>query len=141
MTNAKTNERQYVELKRKRLSLCKLLHGLEIREAAKNIEKQRLLFNEEEILLGAKISIKMPTYNEVYLVAEKPETDNEYAARLEKLRLEEEAKAERKRKRDAAAAASIQRKKDRERESLKKQIQELAKTLSEDELKALLLSR
>jgi hypothetical protein len=141
MTNAKTNERQYVELKRKRLFLCKLLNGLEIREAAKNIEKQRLLFNEEEILLGATISIKMPSYTEVYLVAERPETDNEYAARLEKLRLEEEAKAERKRKRDAAAAASIQRKKDRERESLKKQIQELAKTLSEDELKALLLSR
>ena len=47
-----TLQRQSVELGKKRVPLKKLLHGKEIRAAAKALEDFRLIFNEQEILCG-----------------------------------------------------------------------------------------
>lgn len=90
MAKKNPNERRYIELNRKPLHLCKLLNGLEIREAARALEKMRLLLNEEEILLGAKLRIHMTSYSNPCLIAERLETDNEYSARLEEKRRQEQ---------------------------------------------------
>jgi uncharacterized protein YlxW (UPF0749 family) len=100
----KTNQRKTVEVGRKRIPLRKLIHGKEIREAAKALEDFRLTFNEQEIMFGAKLTITMDTYGEAILVANRPESDNEMAKRLEKARLAEEAEKERERKRKLAEA-------------------------------------
>lgn len=92
---AKVNERKTIELDRKRIPLRQLLNGKEIREAARALEDFRMKLNEQEFLYGAKITIKWDDYSDVYAVARRPETDKEYADRLEKARIAAEVKAER----------------------------------------------
>jgi hypothetical protein len=99
MTNRKT-----IEVARKRVPLKKLLHGKEIREAAKALEDFRLNLNEAEFLYGAKITLTMDTYGECQAVAKRPETDKEFADRIEKARLAAEAKKAREIKRKAEEA-------------------------------------
>ncbi len=91
------NDRKTVEVARKRVPLRKLLHGKEIREAAKALEDFRMNLNEAEFLYGAKITITMDSYGECMAVAKRLETDKEYADRIEKARIAAEAKAERER--------------------------------------------
>ena len=100
----KKNERKTVEVGRKRVPLKKLLHGKEIRVAAKALEDFRLQLVEQEFLLGAKITLHFDSYGDLTAVAKRPETDNEMFKRLEKARLVAEAKAERERKRKIAEA-------------------------------------
>ena len=92
---SKVNQRKTVEVGSKRIPFRQLVHGKEIREAAKAIEDFRMKLNEAEFLYGAKIYIKWDSYGEAYAVARRPETDKEFADRLEKARIAAEAKAER----------------------------------------------
>ena len=94
---SKKQERKTIEIDRKRIPLRTLLHGKEIREAAKSLEDFRMKLNEQEFLYGAKIVIHWENYGEAYAVARRLETDKEFADRLEKQRLAAEAKAERER--------------------------------------------
>lgn len=124
---AKTQERKTIEVDRKRVPLRKLFHGKEIREAAKALEDFRLNLNEAEFLYGAKITIQMDTYGECTAVAKRPETDKEFADRLEKARLAAEAKKERER---IKKLKEEQRKKDEEtnrKQRAAEYIQKLAK--------------
>lgn len=124
---AKKQERKTIEIDRKRIPLRNLLHGKEIREAAKALEDFRMKLNEQEFLYGAKIIIKWENYGEAYAVARRLETDKEFADRLETVRLAAEAKVERERIRKLKEA------KRREQEELNKKarvaeyIQKLAK--------------
>lgn len=97
----KTTQRKTVEVARKRVPLKKLLHGKEIREAAKALEDFRMNLNEAEFLYGAKITLTMDTYGECVAVARRPETDKEFADRMEKARLAAEAKKAREAKKKA----------------------------------------
>jgi hypothetical protein len=118
--------RKMVEVDRKRVPLRKLLHGKEIREAAAALEEYRLKLNEAEFLYGAKITLTMDSYGECVAVAKRLETDNEFAARLEKARLAEEAKKEREQKKVLAAEQKAIRDKELQKqrtlESLKSMI-------------------
>lgn len=89
--------KKFIELDKKRIPLRQLLHGKEIREAAKALEDFRMKLNEQEFLYGAKITIKWENYGEAYAVARRLETDKEFEDRIEKVRLAAEAKAERER--------------------------------------------
>jgi len=60
----KTTQRKTVEVARKRVPLRKLLHGKEIRAAAKALEDFRMNLNEAEFLYGAKITLTMDTFGE-----------------------------------------------------------------------------
>lgn len=100
----KTLQRKQVEIGKKRIPLRKLLHGKEIRAGAKALEDFRLQLNEQEMLFGAKLTIKMEPYGEAVLIASRLETDNEYEKRLEAHRIAEEQKAERARKRKLVEA-------------------------------------
>lgn len=102
-------QRKTVELKTVRIPLRKLLHGFEIREAADNLKNYRLKLLEEELMQGAKLTIKMEPHGEAVLTARRPETDKEYAERLERARLAEEAKQERQRKREIYLAEKARR--------------------------------
>ena len=108
---SKVNERKTIEVGSKRIPLRQLLHGKEIREAAKALEDFRMKLNEQEFLYGAKITVKWDNYGDVYAVARRPETDKEFADRLEKARIAAEAKAERAR---IKAKREAQRKLDEE---------------------------
>lgn len=88
-------ERKTVEIDRKRIPLRSLIHGKEIREAAQALETFRLKMNDKEILYGAKLYIDWIDYGTCEIVARRPETDNEYAERLERLRISEELKRQR----------------------------------------------
>lgn len=103
MSETKTT-RKTIEVGRKRIPMKKLLHGKEIRAAAKSLEDFRLNLNEAEFMYGAKITIQMDSYGEYTAVAKRLETDSELANRLEKARLAAEAKKEREAKRKIAAA-------------------------------------
>jgi len=92
-------ERKKVEMGKKRIPLRKLLHGKDIRTAAKALEDFRLVYNEQEMLYGATLTIKMDTYGEAVLYAHRLETDNEMNKRLDAARIAAEEKAERERKR------------------------------------------
>jgi hypothetical protein len=92
-----------IEIDRKRIPLRNLLHGKEIREAAKALEDFRMKLNEKEFLYGAKISVQWDNYGDVYAVARRPETDTEFADRIEKARLAAEIKKEREAKRKLQA--------------------------------------
>ena len=96
---SKKIERKTVEIDRKRIPLRSLLHGKEIRDAAKSLEDFRMKLNEKEFLYGAKLYVDWKDYGSVDIVARRPETDQEYADRLERQRLLEEQKRERERKR------------------------------------------
>jgi len=89
--------KKFIELDKKRIPLRQLLHGKEIREAARALEDFRMKLNEQEFLYGAKITIKWENYGEAYAVARRLETDKEFEDRIEKARLAAEAKAERER--------------------------------------------
>lgn len=109
--------RKLVEIGRKRIPLRKLLHGKEIREAAKALEDFRISLNEQELLYGAKLTIKMDTYGEAVLYAHRLETDNEYEARIDKARLAALKKAELEKERklkELARAAELENKKRQE---------------------------
>lgn len=93
------NDRKTVEIDRKRIPLRSLLHGKEIRDAARTLEEFRMKLNEQEFLYGAKLYVDWKDYGSVDIVARRMETDQEYADRLERARLAAEAKAERERKR------------------------------------------
>jgi len=120
-------QRKTIEVGRKRVPLRKLLHGKEIRVAAKALEDFRMNLNEAEFLYGAKITIQMDTYGECTAVAKRPETDKEFADRLERARLAAEAKKERER---LKKLKEEQRKKDEEankKQRVADYIQKLAK--------------
>ena len=102
---AKKNERKTVEIDRKRIPLRTLLHGKEIRDAAKSLESFRMKLNEKEFLYGAKLYIDWKDYGTVDIVARRLETDKEFADRLERARIAEEQKREREHKRKLAAEA------------------------------------
>ena len=105
----KANQRKTVEVARKRVPLRKLLHGKEIRAASKALEDFRMNLNEAEFLYGAKITLTMDTFGECVAVARRPETDKEFADRMEKARLAAEAKKAREAKRrDAEKQAQIE---------------------------------
>lgn len=133
-------DRKQVEIAKKRIPLRKLLHGKEIREAAKALEDFRLNFNEQEIMLGAKLTIKMDSHGEAVLYAHRPETDNEYLARLEKARIAAEQKAEREHKRKLAEAERAKRVEADRKKNVAKSIKEMVKAnnISVDELEELL---
>ena len=88
-------DRKTVEIDRKRIPLRSLLHGKEIREAAKALEDFRMKLNEKEFLYGAKLYVDWKDYGTADIVARRLETDNEYADRLERARIAAEQKAER----------------------------------------------
>jgi hypothetical protein len=89
--------------------LRKLLDGIEIRDAAENLKNFRLKLLEEELMQGAKLTIKMEAGYEAHLIAKRLETDKEFEDRLERVRLAEEAKKEREAKRKLMAAEKAKR--------------------------------
>lgn len=131
-----TTHRKMVEVGRKRIPMKKLLHGKEIRDAAKALEDYRLHLNEAEFLFGAKITIVMGEYGEATAVAKRPETDNEYADRIEKARLAAEAKKEREKKRQLAEAEKARRDAETRKIRTAEHVKQLIKAngLSSDEL-------
>jgi hypothetical protein len=121
-------ERKLIEIKQLRVPMQKLLHNKDIRTAAKNLEDFRLKMKEEEILLGATLTVRRDTYgNDYWLVATRPETDQELADRLEKERLAAEAKkrreAERKAKEEKEKALREERRIAQALDDLKKHAQ------------------
>ncbi len=137
---SKKLQRKTIEIDRKRIPLRSLLHGKEIREAAQALEKFRLKMNDKEILYGAKLVIDWDDYHNVHVVARRPETDQEYADRLERLRVAEEAKKERERKRQLAAEMKARQEEANKKAKAAEYIQRLVKEagLSVDELNKLL---
>lgn len=110
----KATQRKTVEVARKRVPLKKLLHGREIRDAAKALEDFRMSLNEAEFLYGAKITLTMDTYGECMAIAKRLETDKEFEDRMERARLAAEAKRQRDVKRkqlEATAARDLELKK------------------------------
>lgn len=110
----KATQRKTVEVARKRVPLKKLLHGREIRTAAKALEDFRMSLNEAEFLYGAKITLTMDTYGECMAIAKRLETDKEFEDRMERARLAAEAKRQRDVKRkqlEATAARDLELKK------------------------------
>jgi hypothetical protein len=99
------SDRKIVQIKSMRIPMVKLLNGKEIRVAAKLLEDFRLKMKEEEILLGATLTIRRDAWNhDFHLVATRPETDQEMADRIEKARLAAEAKKRREAEKKAAEA-------------------------------------
>jgi hypothetical protein len=120
-------ERKTVEIGRKRIPLRTLLHGKEIRDAAKSLEDFRKKLNEQEFLHGAKLYVDWDNYNEVDIVARRLETDKEYADRLERARIAAEQKALREQKRIAEAEKRAQRDIIRKKQEAVDLIQKLAR--------------
>ncbi len=120
-------ERKTVEIGRKRIPLRTLLHGKEIRDAAKSLEDFRKKLNEQEFLHGAKLYVDWDNYNEVDIVARRLETDKEYADRLERARVAAEQKALREQKRVAEAEQRAQRDIIRKKQEAVDLIQKLAR--------------
>jgi hypothetical protein len=120
-------ERKTVEIGRKRIPLRTLLHGKEIRDAAKSLEDFRKKLNEQEFLHGAKLYVDWDNYNEVDIVARRLETDKEYADRLERARVAAEQKALREQKRIAEAEQRAQRDIIRKKQEAVDLIQKLAR--------------
>ena len=119
-------DRKTVEIGKKRIPLKKLLHGKDIRSAAKALEDFRLVFNEQEMLFGATLTIKMDPYGEASLHAHRPETDNEYAKRLEAARIAAEQKAEREKKRKLMAAEKAKRDAEIRKANIAERVKEMA---------------
>jgi len=133
-------DRKTVEIGKKRIPLRKLLHGKEIREAAKALEDFRLGLNEQELLYGAKLTVKMDSYGEAVLYAHRLETDKEYADRIEKARIAAEQKAERERKRKLMEVERAERAKEIQKQKALESILSIAKAngLGNEELEKLL---
>ena len=124
---AKATERKTIEIARKRVPLKKLLHGKEIRDAAKSLEEFRLQFKEQEFLYGGKITIQVDSYGETTAVVRRQETDKEFADRMERSRLAAEAKKRRERERAAAAEKRAQEEAANKKARAAEYIQKLAK--------------
>ena len=122
----KTISRKLVEIGKKRIPLRKLLHGKEIREAAKALEDFRLVLNEQELLFGAKLTVKMDSYGEAVLYAHRLETDKEYNDRLEKARIAAEEKAEREKKRKLQEAERAKKLAAERKQNVAQRIKEMA---------------
>lgn len=137
---SKKTERKTVEIDRRRIPLRSLLHGKEIRDAAKALENFRMKMNEKEFLYGAKLHVDWKNYDECYIVARRLETDQEYTDRLERARIAEELKTRRERERAAAAERKAQESAFKKRAAAVEQIRSMAKELglSADELSKLL---
>ncbi len=120
-------EKKLLEIDCKRIPLRQLLHGKEIREAAKALEDFRLKLNDKEILYGAKIFIKWDNYGDVYAAARRLETDQEFADRIEKARLAAEAKKEREAKRKLQAEIRAREEEKNRKERVAEHIKKLAK--------------
>lgn len=135
-----TAQRKTVEIGSKRIPLKKLLHGMEIRDAAKNLENFRLNFTEKEFLYGGKITVKVDSYGECYAVVHRLETDKEYEDRLEKARLAEIARVEREHKRKLAAEAKALREAETRKQRTLEAMKNLAMAngLTSDDIKELL---
>lgn len=123
MTTEQKQKRKMIEVDRKRVPLRKLFHGKEIRQAAAALEEYRLKLNEAEFLYGAKITLTMDSYGECVAVAKRLETDKEFEARLERMRLAEEAKKEREARKvveaELRAAAALERQRKQAIETMK----------------------
>ncbi len=134
------NERKTVEIDRKRIPLRTLMHGKEIRDAAKAVEDFRMKLNEKEFLYGAKLFVDWNDYNDVHIVARRPETDQEYSDRLERARIAEIQKKERERKRQMMAEQKAREQEFRRRAAAVEQMRKTAKELglSADDLVDLL---
>lgn len=103
------NERQEIEVARKRIPMKKLLHGREIRDGMAELEKFRQQFNEQEFFYKAKVYLQMYD-GETYAVVKRPETDKEYDKRIAKQNADELARLERQRiKEEKARIAEIKR--------------------------------
>ncbi len=133
-------DRKTVEIKKVRIPLRKLLHGKEIRTAAKSLEDYRLKLLEEEFMLGAKLTVKMEPFGDAILVATRLETDKEYADRLEKARIAAEAKKEREAKRKLYLLEKAKRDEENRKKNVAKTIQDMVKAnnLTLEELQTLL---
>ena len=133
---SKVMNRKRIEIASKRIPMKKLLHGKEIREAAKALEDFRMNLNEQEFLYGAKITLQVKEYGETYAVASRLETDNEYEDRIEKARLAAEAKKERDRIRKLKEAERARIDAEMRKERVAQHIKDLASTngLSKQEL-------
>lgn len=122
------NEPKKIKLKEARIPMIKLLKDKEIREAAKALEDFRLKMKEEEILLGAKLTVKYDTWNrEFSMVAERLETPDEVNDRLEKERAAAEEKRRREAERKAKEAKRLEQKKLEEQQKAMEMIYKLAK--------------
>lgn len=135
-----TLQRKTVEIDRKRIPLRSLLHGKEIRDAAKALEDFRMKLNEKEFLYGAKLYVDWREYSTVDIVARRPETDQEYADRVERARIAAEQKAEREHKRKLAAEQKAIRDKENQKRRTLEHLKEMAKSngLTVKDLQALL---
>jgi hypothetical protein len=122
-------DRKTVEIDRKRIPLRTLLHGKEIRDAAKKLEEFRMKLNEKEFLYGAKLYVDWKDYGTVDIVARRLETDKEYADRLERARIAEELKARREAERAAAAVKKAQMEEFRRRAAAVENLRKTAKEL------------
>ena len=133
-------QRKTVELKKVRIPLRKLLHGFEIREAAENLKNFRLKLLEEELMQGAKLTIKMEPHGEAILTARRPETDKEFDERVEKARIALEAKKERERIRKIQAEERQKRELEMRKERTAERVKEmvLANGMTIDEITKIL---
>jgi hypothetical protein len=128
MPRKSPNERKTVQIKSIRIPLVKLIVGKEIREAAKALEDFRLKMNEQEILMGAKLTIKRDAWDDAYhLVASRPETDQEMADRIEKARLAAEAKKRREAEKKLREAQAAEKRKLDEQRKAFEMIEKLAR--------------
>lgn len=121
------HERKLIEIDRKGIPLRTLIHGKEIRDAAKSLEDFRMKLNEKEFLYGAKLFVDWHDYGTVDIVARRPETDSELAERIERLRIAAEQKAERERKRKLAAEQRAIREKALEKQRAIEALKNMAK--------------
>lgn len=120
-------QRKTVELKKVRVPLRKLLHGFEIREAAENLKNFRLKLLDEELMQGAKLTIKVEAYTgEFNLIATRLETDKEFDDRIEKARLAAEAKNEREAKRKLMEAEKKKRDAEIRKQNVAERVKEMA---------------
>lgn len=124
---ASKQERKFIEIDRKRIPLRSLIHGKEIRDAARSLEDFRMKLNEKEFLYGAKLYVDWKEYGTADIVARRLETDQEYADRLERARIAAEQRAERERKRKAQEAAKAAQQEAKKKADATELIKRLAK--------------
>jgi hypothetical protein len=129
MDNKKT-QRKTIRLGSQRIPIHKLLHGKEIREAAKALEDFRLVFNEEEFMQGAKLTVRVDNSStEFTLIATRLETDDEMKDRLKQIRLAAERKVEREKKRKIMEAEIKEKRAAEHRKAILEKIKIAAKHL------------
>lgn len=127
MARKPNTERKTVEIDRKRIPLRSLMHGKEIRDAAKALEDFRLKLKEQEFLYGAKLYIDWKEYQTVDVVARRLETDKEFEDRLERTRIAEEQKRKREEERKKREAEQARQRELRKRADALETIRKLAR--------------